>query len=261
VDNRERLNYSEQSNRIIAEVAERAAEEIRVRAEAEAKRLTDERRRMSEAFLGEQRQALAELDRATIEHFGAVKATTENLLVTLRTTIERAAEPLPFDPPPPAVEAAAPSVLAPTPPVEAPLAEPPPEPAPAPAPPPPPVAQPEPPVAPPPPPVAQPEPAVAPPEPALARPEPPVAAPEPPAEPTHEPEPDPEAIAAMPASAATPRSTRGAQLHHGTEATALAAQMATAGSSREDIVRGLRERFGIADPEAMADEAMARYGS
>jgi hypothetical protein len=116
------LHHSAERYRIVAEVAERAAAEIRERAEAEARRLSEERRRTSDAFLAEQRSALAELDRATMHHVGVVKARTEELLGTLRETIERAREPLGADvpgpgriEPPPAPSHAEQPVQAPTP--------------------------------------------------------------------------------------------------------------------------------------------------
>jgi hypothetical protein len=199
-------------NRIVAEVAERAAAEIRTRAEAEARRLSEERRRTSDAFLAEQRSALSELDRATMHHLAVVKARTEELLGTLRATIERAAEPPAVDVPIPGPDRIEP-VPAPTEPIAASPADT--------------VV-----VPPAPPPAEQPAPASVPPA----------------AEPG-------------PGHSASGASGRGRLLYHSTEATALAAQMATAGSSRDDIVRALRERFSISEAEPLADEAMARYGS
>jgi outer membrane biosynthesis protein TonB len=237
-------------NRIVAEVAERAAREIRERAEVEARRLREERARMSEAFLAEQRQALAELDRATIEHFGSVKAQTERLLLTLRRTIDRAREPLPFEVPPPPEPSPAspppPAVAAPGPP-EVPAEPPPPEPQPPPAP------EPE----PPPPPEPQPQ----------AQPEPQAPPPEPQADPAPEPEPEPEsrerAVAAVPAGEATRPEIPNARdfVPHDPKAITRAAQMAAAGSSREEIARSLRDTLAIHNPEPIVDEAMARYGS
>ena len=236
-------------DRIVKEVAERAGAEIRRRAEVEAARLREERLRVSEAFLGDQRAALAELDRATLEHFGAVKAQTVELLVALRKTIERANEPLaagiapPADPVlEPVAVAAAPSAPAPPAPEPAPHPEPAPEPEP--------VSPPEP-VAPPGP-IAEPvQEQPWPDEPVADQPAPEALAAEQPA---------PEATAAeQPSAPAAP--PRKPFPYQSTESTALAAQMAAAGSSRDDIIRSLRERFSIMDPEPIADEALSRYGS
>jgi hypothetical protein len=210
--------------RVVAEVAERAAAEIRRRAEIEAARLREERNRVSGAFLEEQRRVLVELDRAALEHFGVVKADAERLLVTLCRTIEKARAPLPMEIPPPPDPLFEPVPVVAAPSVPAPEVR----------------AQ------------AAPE----------AAPSAPVAGPDAPVpQPAHEGVPE----VAGPAPASQPSAPSASQQaqspYYNTEATALAAQMATAGSSRDEIVRGLRAAFSISEPEPIADEALSRYGS
>ncbi|HYU61728.1 MAG TPA: hypothetical protein VEK39_13300 [Solirubrobacterales bacterium] len=264
---------------IVSDVAERAAADIRQKADAEAARRLEDARRHADAIVADHRRAMAELSKATAQHVEVVRSRTIRLRHTLGETIERARSqaPMPLQehheqPQPRFPEAEQPPPPpGPAPPV-APTAQPagysapPPAASPPPVAPPPPVVEyaPPPTEAPPPPPATPPPPA-----PVVEHWPPPASAPLPPPAPPSpavEHWPPPTEAGAPPVAYPPPAVEPGAAQpaapsgQASSEIRALAAQMAAAGSERADIERRLLDRYGIGDAGPIADDALRHFG-